>query len=76
MTATMETQDEVNQMLDDCRDFLVKIKLSVAPIALKLEALEVIALPKIKHHFPNCNITEVQLQEFDKLLICCIRFLT
>ena len=73
MTVAGETQDEVNQMSDDYREIFVKIQLSVAPIAIKLEALEVIALAKIKHHFPNCNITEAQLQEFDKLLICCIR---
>ena len=60
-------------MLDNYRKILVNIELSVAPIAIKLEALEVIALAKIKHHFPNCNITEAQLQELDKLLICCIR---
>ena len=73
MTVAEETQDEVNQMSDDYRKLLVKIELSVAPIAIKLKALEVIALAKIEHHFPNCNITETQMQEFDKLLICCIR---
>ena len=72
MTVAEETQDEVNQMLDDYREPLVKIELS-APIAINLETLEVITLAKIKHDFPNCNITEAQLQEFDKLLICSIR---
>ena len=65
MTVAGETQDEVNQMLDDYHELLVKTELLVAPIAIKLEALEVIALAKIKHHFPNCNITEAQLEEFD-----------
>ena len=43
MTVAGETQDEVNQMSDDYRELLVKIELSVAAIAIKLEALEVIA---------------------------------
>ena len=62
MTVAGETQDEVNQMLDDHRELLVKIELSVAPIVIKLEALEVIALAKISITFrtaisqkPSCR---------------------
>ena len=42
---------------------------SVASIAIKLEALEVIALLKIIHHFADTRLTEQHLNELDTLLV-------
>ena len=43
------------------------------PLALKIEALGTMGLSKIEHHFSNTFITEEQLQDFDKVLISCLR---
>ena len=54
-------------------DLLDKIVTSVTPIAIKLEALEVIALSKIIHHFANTRLTEQHLNELDTLLVKSLR---
>ena len=45
----------------------------MAPIPVKLEALEVIALAKIGHQFANTRIAEEKILELDKALIKCLR---
>ena len=41
----------------------------MAPIPVKLEALEIIALAKIAHHFVTTHISEKNISEFDKVFI-------
>ena len=45
----------------------------MAPVSIKIEALEVIALSKIVHHFANTHFNEDQLNELDTLLTKTIR---
>ena len=54
-------------------ELLNNIAPSVAPIPIKLEALEIVALAKISHHFANTRISEEKLSEFDKALTRCLR---
>ena len=60
-------------MLNDYRDLLSLILESVAPIAIKIEALETIALSKISHRFSNMHMTGTKLYELDQLLVSAIR---
>ena len=46
---------------------------SVLPLALKIEALNSMALSKIEHFFPNINFTKDNLAELDKVLTSCLR---
>ena len=48
---------------------LDNIGTSVAPIPVKLEALEIIALAKIAHYFVTTQISEKNMLEFDKVFI-------
>ena len=73
LTVAGETEEELTEMLDDYRDLLSLIAESVAPIAIKIEALETIALSKISHRFSNMHITETKLYELDQLLVSAIR---
>ena len=67
LTVAGETEEELIEMLNDCRDLLSLISESAAPIAIKIEALETIALSKISHRFPNMHLTETKLYELDQL---------
>ena len=44
------------------------IEKSHLPLALKLEALECMAMASIQHHFANTYIEEDHLHRFDKVL--------
>ena len=54
-------------------ELLDNIATSVAPTPVELEALEIIVLAKIAHHFANTRISEEKILEFDKVLIKCLR---
>ena len=43
------------------------------PLALKIEALECIAMAKIQHHFPNTYINDETINEFDRALTSFLR---
>ena len=73
LTVSGEPESHVKEIIETYSDLLDKIVTSVAPIAIKLEALEVIALSKIIHHFPNARLTEQHLNELDTLLVKSLR---
>ena len=73
LTVAGETEEELIEMLNDYQDLLSLISESVALIAIKMEALETIALSNISHRFPNMYMTETELYEFDQLLVSAIR---
>ena len=73
LTVAEETEEELIEMLNDYQDLLSLISESVAPIAIKIEALETIALSKISHRFPNMHTTETKLYELDQLLVSAVR---
>ena len=52
-TVAGELQSQPKDLLDEYKELLSKIENSVLPLALKIEALECIAMAKIQHHFPN-----------------------
>ena len=58
LTVAVEPESHVKEVIETYSDLLDKIVTSVALIAIKLEALEVIALSKIIHHFANTRLTE------------------
>ena len=68
MTVAGETENDYQELLES----VIKCQL---PLALKLEALESVVMSKIQHHFPNTNISEELLQEFDKAQTSFLRHL-
>ena len=73
VTVAGEPKDLVRNIIDDYTEILGKIKDSVLPLALKIEALNSMALSKIEHFFPNINFTEDNLAELDEVLTSCLR---
>ena len=73
LTVAGETEEVLIEMLNDYGDLLNLISESVAPNAIKIEALETIALSKISHRFSNMHITETGLYKLDQLLVLAIR---
>ena len=73
VTVAGEPKDLVRNIIDDYTEILGKIMDSVLPLALKIEALNSMALSKIEHFFPNINFTEDNLAELDKVLTSCLR---
>ena len=73
LTVAGEDENQVPNMLRDYSEILENITACSLPLALKIEALGTMGLSKIKHHFSNTFITEEQLQDFDKVLISCLR---
>ena len=59
-------------MLNYYQDLLSLILESVALIAKKIESLEIIALSKLSHRFPNMHMTEPKLNGLDQFLISAI----
>ena len=75
MTVGGEFEEHSKEIIEEYSDLLQLISFSVAPVSIKIEALEVIALSKIVHHFANTRFNEDQLNEVDTLLtktICSI----
>ena len=73
LTVAGEDENQVPNMLRDYSEILENITACSLPLALKIEALGTMGLSKIEHHFSNTFITEEQLQDFDKVLISCLR---
>ena len=63
LTVEREPESHVREIIETYSDLLDKIVASVAPIAIKLEEFEVIALSKIIHHFANTRLTEQHLND-------------
>ena len=61
-----ENPTHVNEIYDEYCDLLNKIISIDLPIPIKIESLEVIAMSKFSHHFPNIVINEDRLKLFDK----------
>ena len=64
-TVTGEFEGHSEQIIEDYSNLLHLISISVAPVSIKLEALEVIALSKIVHHFANTRFNEDRSNELD-----------
>ena len=73
LTVAGEDENDVEEIFDKYVELLDNIATSVAPIPVKLEALEIIALAKIAHQFANTRIWEEKILELDKALIKCLR---
>ena len=69
LTVAGEPESYVKEIIKTYSDLLDKIVTSVALIAIKLQALKVLALSKIIHHFANTWLTEQHLNELDTLLV-------
>ena len=75
LTVAGEFEEHSKEIIEEYSNLLHLIFISVAPVSIKIEALEVIALSKIVHHFANTRFNEDQLNELDTLLtktICSI----
>ena len=73
MTVAEESEEHSKEVIEEYSNLLHLISISVAPVSIKIEALEVIALSKIVHHFSNTRFN--QLNGLDTLLtktICSI----
>ena len=73
LTVAGEEEKHVQNIIKTYSDLLDHISACLLPLALKLEALESVALSKIQHHFANTAFTEDQLQDLDKLLTSFLR---
>ena len=60
VTVAGEPKDLIRNIIDEYSEIMEKIAASVLPLALKIEALGIIALSKIEHYFPDVNFTEEQ----------------
>ena len=68
-----ESPDHLNEMSAKYCELLEKIVSIDLPIPVKIEALEIIAMSKISHHFFNTYISEEQLTSFDRELSRTLR---
>ena len=75
ITAAREKETQAKDILKDYQELLESVIKCQLPLALKLEALELVVMSKIQHHFPNTNISEELPQEFDKALTSFLRHL-
>ena len=73
LTVAEEPKSHVKEIIETYSDLLDNIVTSVTPIAIKLEALEVIALSKSIHHCANTRLTEQHFNELDTLLVKSLR---
>ena len=68
LTVAGELQNQPNDLSQKYKELLLKIENSFLPIALKIEALECIAMASIQHHFANTYMKDETISEFDKAL--------
>ena len=68
LTVAGEFEEHSKEIIEEYSNLLHLISISVAPVSIKIEALEVIALSKIVHHLANTRFNEDQLNELDTLL--------
>ena len=73
LTVASEEESQVPEIIKTYSNLLDQISVCLLPFALKLEALESVALSKIQHHFANTTLNENQLQELDRLLASFLR---
>ena len=73
LTVAGKSASHVKEIIETFSQLLDKIVTSVTLIAIKLEALKVIALSKIIHHFADTQLTEQHLNELDTLLVKSLR---
>ena len=73
LTVAGETENQVPDMLKDYTEILDQIGKSHLSLALKLEALECMAMASIQHYFANTYIDEDHLHKFDKVLTAFLR---
>ena len=73
LTVAGERDEELVDMFKVYENLLNLICESIAPIAIKIEALETIAMSKISHRFHNIQIPDAKLQDLDKVLIKTLR---
>ena len=72
-TLAGEHTNQVPDMLSRYKEILENIASCSLPLALKIEAIGMMGISKIEHHFSNTYMTERQLQNFDKGLVSCLR---
>ena len=72
-TVAGEHTNQVPDMLSKYKEILENIASCSLPLALKIEAIGMMGMSKIEHHFSNTYMTEQQLQDFDKALVSCLR---
>ena len=72
-TVAGKFEEHSKEIIEEYSNLLHLISISVAPVSIKIEALEVIALSKIVHHLANTRFNEDQLNELDTLLTITIR---
>ena len=75
LTVVGEFEEHSKEIIEDYSNLLHLISISVAPVSIKIEALEVIALSNIVHHFAKTRFNEDQLNELDTLLTKTIRLI-
>ena len=73
LTVAGELQSQPNDLLQKYKELLSNIENRLSPIALKIEALECIAMANIQHHFANTYINDETINEFDKALTSFLR---
>ena len=69
LTAAGEYEGQVKEIFYTYEENLQYISSSVAPLVIKIQALEMIAMSSIYHHFYNTRIMELELQGFDAVLV-------
>ena len=75
LIVTREFEEHSKEIIEEYSNLLHLISISVAHVSIKIEALEIIALSKIVHHFANTRFNEDQINELDNRLtktICSI----
>ena len=68
LTVARETIEEMSDILDTYSELLEQILAWPLSLALKIEALQHIAMATIEHHFVNIQFTEENLEVLDKAL--------
>ena len=65
LTFAEEDENQLEEIFDKYVELLYNIATTIAPIPVKLEALEIIALSKTAHHFANTRIWEEKISELE-----------
>ena len=75
LTVAGEYEGHVKEIFYTYEENLQYISSSVAPLVIKIQALEMIAMLSIYHHFYNTRITELELQGFVAVLVKHLRII-
>ena len=68
LTVAGETVEEISDILDTYTELLQQILACPLSLALKIKALQHVAMETIEHHFINVQLTEENLEVLDKAL--------